>query len=91
MEIDLLKIIEAFKIKISPSEDQKELALKRIDVCSECTHRRGEISSATVSCSDCGCFLKGKIFTNVEGECPKGKWDEIDKPYFKIKQKKTFI
>ena len=59
MELNIPKIIEAFKIKISPTGQQKE--------------------------------LHGKIFTNNKGECPKGRWDKIDEPYFRIKENKTMI
>ena len=91
MRLDIPKIIEAFTIKISPTTKQKELAQKRFDICSTCEFRNGDVDSSFVSCKSCGCFLHGKIFTNVEGECPKGKWNEVDKPYFKIKKNKTMI
>tara|TARA_B110000285_G_scaffold204639_1_gene241739 strand:+ start:1720 stop:1995 length:276 start_codon:yes stop_codon:yes gene_type:complete len=91
MVIDIPKILGALKVKISPTKDQKELAMKRIDICSTCEFKKGEVSDKFVSCRACGCFLHGKIFTNNNGECPKGKWDEIDKPYFRIKENKTLI
>jgi len=91
MELNIPKILEAFKIKISPTDRQKELAKKRMSICSICEFRKGEIDSNFVSCSDCGCLLHGKIFTNTKGECPKGKWDKIDEPYFRIKENKTMI
>ena len=91
MELNIPKILEAFKIKISPTDRQKELAKKRMSICSTCEFRKGEIDSNFVSCSDCGCLLHGKIFTNTKGECPKGKWDKIDEPYFRIKENKTMI
>jgi hypothetical protein len=91
MGVDFLKIIEAFKIKISPTESQKELAQKRLDICSTCEFRRGEIDSNLTSCGQCGCFIYGKIFTNEYDACPEGKWSEIDKPHFKTKEIKTLI
>ena len=91
MELNIPKIIEAFKIKISPTGQQKELAKKRMSICSTCEFRKGEIDSNFVSCTACGCLLHGKIFTNNKGECPKGKWDKIDEPYFRIKENKTMI
>ena len=91
MGLNIPKILEAFKIKISPTDEQKELAKKRFSICSTCEFRKGDVDSNLVSCRDCGCFLHGKIFTNNQGECPKGKWDEIDKPYFRIKENKTMI
>ena len=89
MPIDFIKIINAFRTKINPTEKQKELAEKRLSICSTCQFKRGDIESSLVNCGACGCFIHGKIFTNKYGECPKGKWDEVDIDYFEIKKNKT--
>ena len=49
----------------------KELAKKRLKVCSQCPR----LFKPTYTCKECGCFMKFKTkILNVK--CPLGKWDE---------------
>tara|TARA_R110001606_G_scaffold352696_1_gene503120 strand:- start:15259 stop:15534 length:276 start_codon:yes stop_codon:yes gene_type:complete len=91
MKINFKKILEAYTIKISPTKEQKNLALKRLDICSGCEFLKGDIESRICSCAACGCFIHGKIFTNEGDECPKGKWSTVDQGHFKTKVKNTLI
>jgi len=91
MEIDLKKIISAVRIKISPTEEQKELALKRLEVCNGCEFRSRDINNPLCRCLSCGCFINAKVFTDIYSDCPQNKWSEVDKPYFKVKNEKTLI
>jgi predicted Zn-ribbon and HTH transcriptional regulator len=91
MKIDLKKIIKAVSIKMSPTEEQKLLAEKRLEICGRCDSKSGDISKSTVRCNSCGCFLHAKVFTDVYSDCPENKWNEVDKPHFKISEKKTLI
>jgi len=91
MKIDFVKILEAYRIKISPTPEQKELALKRLDICNGCEFLKGSVEDNFAKCGACGCFIHGKIFTNKGDECPKGKWSEVDKGHFKKKVKQTLI
>lgn len=77
------KITEIFKswgIAFNPNDAQAELAGKRLEICESCEHR---IDFPVKRCSVCGCALKGKVYSPVEGACPKGKWNTIDSEYFK--------
>ena len=91
MRIDFKKILEAYKVKISPTIEQKDLALKRLEICKGCEFLKGSVEDNFCSCGVCGCFIHGKIFTNKGDECPKGKWSEIDRGQFKTKVKNTLI
>ena len=91
MKIDIGKITSAFLTKLSPTEEQKELAEKRLSICGGCEFRVRDINHPLTRCSDCGCFLHAKAFTQVYSECPKNKWSEVDKPYFNITEKKNLI
>ena len=93
MKIDLKKIATAWAISFSPSEEQKVLAEKRLEVCLPCNRRvRTVLNIAT--CSACGCPLSKKVYTDEYNPCPLGKWEEIDRKYFdfsKTKVNKTVI
>jgi predicted Zn-ribbon and HTH transcriptional regulator len=91
MKIDILKIASAFVTKMSPTESQKELAEKRLEICGGCEFRKGEIDSSITRCKQCGCLIHAKIFSQSYSECPENKWSEVDKPYFNISEKKTLI
>lgn len=42
-------------------------------------------------CSVCGCVIAAKTFSNLPNECPLGKWYDVDKEYFNIKEKKSLV
>jgi hypothetical protein len=93
IKLDLKKIITAWAIAINPSDKQKELAEKRYGICDVCPSKIETFKDQEWStrCKDCGCPLKSKIFTDKYGECPLGKWDDVDADYFNIKKQKTLI
>jgi predicted Zn-ribbon and HTH transcriptional regulator len=91
MKIDIVKILSAFKTKLTANHVQQELAEKRLGICAGCEFVSKEIESPTVRCLSCGCLLHGKVFTQQYSECPENKWSEIDKPYFKINENKNLI
>ena len=70
------EIFTSWNISFNPNNEQNELASKRIEVCNSCEFKK--IKFGINTCSVCGCALKAKVFTPVEGACPKGKWDNID-------------
>lgn len=76
----LQEIFKAWNIAFDPSNEQSELAAKRIDICNGCDKK---VTNLGINrCSVCGCALKGKVFSPVEGACPEGKWNDVDKEYF---------
>ncbi len=93
MGFNIKEIFTAWSIAINPNERQKEIAEKRWEICMECPHRIETFQDKEWSfrCGECGCPLKGKIFTNDYDACPKNKWLVVEKEYFQIKKEKTLI
>lgn len=80
----LQEIFKAWNIAFNPDDTQSELAGKRIEICNSCDKK---VTNLGINrCSVCGCALKGKVFSPVEGACPEGKWNSIDKEYFTNQQ-----
>jgi hypothetical protein len=79
------EILKAWIIKYNPTEKQKELALKRLDICNECPSRKEKTFNSTtliVYCGECGCPLEAKSHSpKRNGACPLGKWDALDKNF----------
>ena len=79
------KIVEIFKawgIAFNPDDRQVDLEAKRMEVCDGCENKR---TSPVIHCAHCGCGLKGKIYSPVNGACPVGKWNKIDNEYFQAR------
>lgn len=81
---NLFTIIEAWKIANKPSEKQSELAYLRAKICDKCPSKKEIIKNKKWSavCSECGCPISKKVFTNQENPCPLKKWKNVDKLYF---------
>jgi hypothetical protein len=70
----LSEIFESYMIAINPSDEQKDVAAKRLETCMSCEYWETSATGAKV-CSKCGCYTKGKIFSPKGSEaCPMGKW-----------------
>lgn len=95
MGLDFKKILEAWKISANPTDKQSELAKKRLEICDICPSKKEILKGKTWShiCSECGCPINKKIFTNQYNECPLDKWKDVDVQYFKLieKNKKTIL
>lgn len=69
------EIILSYAAAINPTEEQKEVAEKRLAICMDCEEWASD--ALIPHCKVCGCATKGKVFTPVgSGGCPKGKWTE---------------
>ena len=77
------EIFAAWGIMYNPNDAQADLASKRIEICNSCENKR---ESPFIHCSLCGCALKAKIYSPVQGACPAQKWDEVDQVLNKINQ-----
>jgi hypothetical protein len=87
--MDVIEIINAWKIANNPTPKQEELAELRFKICDVCPSKKvitKKIGLATV-CGECGCPISKKIFTPKFNSCPLKKWGEIDIQY--IPEKKT--
>lgn len=77
------EIFTAWTIAFDPNERQSELAGERIKICNECEFKK---TIPIIHCGECGCALRGKIFTpliGMEGRptCPKHKWKEVEEKF----------
>ena len=91
MKFDIKEIVSAWAAKVHPTLEQRELATQRAGVCANCDMVGEALKGAagTRYCKECGCLLEAKVYSNKEGACPKGKWDEIDRKYQNTKALKV--
>ncbi len=83
------EIIGAWVISFNPSEERKELAEKRYEICLGCEHY-GKSRPVTKEeyCTKCGCPIQKKVFTErVIDSCPLNKWSNVDSIYINKKRK----
>lgn len=86
--MNIKKIIEAWMIANNPTDEQKELAELRANVCENCP---SNIKVVFHLCNECGCPIAKKIFTNDFNACPLQKWNEIDDKYFPNRKKEKTL
>ena len=87
------QIVEAWAISYNPTDKQKELANKRLEICAGCPFMKQVLGNDKMpfACDQCGCPISKKIFTNSADACPMHNWSEIDKDYFQQKFNRTII
>ncbi len=85
MKLDFKEISTAWFNTLVHSPLQKKLADDRFDICLECPSKKEIIKSKqwSLKCGECGCPLKGKIYTyktykDKGGSCPLNKWKEVE-------------
>ena len=101
MKLDFKEIAESWFNSIVHSDRLKKLADNRFDICLECPSKKEILNIKTtewaIKCGECGCPLKGKVYTpntylNKKGSCQLGKWKEVEDEYLKTcKTTKTFL
>ena len=71
----LQEILESYLISFNPTQEQKELAEKRLQVCNDCEFWiQGTIRDY---CNKCGCTTSAKVFSPKGADsCPMKKWIE---------------
>ena len=72
------EIFHSWRIALDPNEQQSELASERIKICDEFEFKN---TIPIIHCGECGCALKGKIFSPVKGACPHNKWIEVEEKF----------
>lgn len=83
------EIVGAWITSFNPTEEQKELAENRYSICFDCDKRKKKLG--VEYCSECGCPLSKKIFTQKPNDtCPLGKWESAEQRFRerKIKENK---
>lgn len=84
------EIMQAWVIAANPTPEQIKLADARLKICNSCEFVRHKEKTGNPYCSDCGCPLKKKIFSQKYDACPKHYWLEVENTdVFKNTQKKT--
>jgi hypothetical protein len=87
------EIFKSWMISFDPSQEQADLAIKRIEICDACEFRVltpiGPFFNIA-KCSVCGCSLKQKIFTPITykdpgGSCPHSKWSFVEDEWLNSK------
>jgi len=97
--IDFKEISTAWYNTLIHSNELKKLADNRFDICLECPSKQEMFKGKewSLRCGECGCPLKGKVYTpktylDKKGSCPLGKWKEVEDEYLKsFKKSKTII
>jgi hypothetical protein len=74
------EIIEAWRIKWNPTETQKLLSDKRLEICKTCPSAKSLVQDSKfwMLCGECGCPLDAKTHSPIKGACPLGKWNEVE-------------
>lgn len=90
MDINVKKIVNAWVTSFNPSEEEKELAHKRYDICYGCDQRASKLK--VEYCKSCGCPLSKKVFSLAAiASCPLGKWDKVDQEFNQNKKQKLTL
>lgn len=71
---------------VEVSEENKELARKRVEICIECPHAKeqwlkkfidgilqNDVQGSGIGCGKCGCPVNEKALV-VDEKCPDGRW-----------------
>ena len=68
------EIVTAYARMVNPTDEQKELAEKRLAICMTCEFWAGD--QIVQVCRKCGCATKAKVFSpKGAGACPENKWE----------------
>lgn len=65
------EIALAYAALINPTPEQQRTAEKRLSICTKCDFFREAVADY---CGECGCPIKGKIFSPNQHGCRIGKW-----------------
>jgi ribosomal protein L37E len=67
------EIILAYATKFNPTEQQKEIAEKRLEICASCEF--WVQSKVRDYCAKCGCTTSAKVFSPMGANaCPEKRW-----------------
>jgi hypothetical protein len=67
------EILLSYMTAMNPTEEQKEVAEKRLEICATCEF--WVQTSIRDYCSKCGCTTSAKVFSPIgSSACPEKKW-----------------
>ncbi len=78
--MNIKEIVKAWFTSFVGTDEQKKLAVERLDVCNSCEHIKTN-QVGVIVCGNCGCPINKKIFSPIYNSCPLKKWEESDKNY----------
>jgi hypothetical protein len=71
------EIADAWITAANPTDEEKELAKKRYNICLGCEHYRATRPiTHDENCKACGCPLSKKVFARKKTSCPENKWNQ---------------
>lgn len=77
--IKFMEIITGWRNLLFRDDFVEEVALDRLEVCSECKYNTTYPDLTMLSlCKECGCVLEAKA-RNLDSNCPKAKWKKLEK------------
>jgi hypothetical protein len=69
----LKEILISYATKHNPTEEEKEVAEKRLEICMQCEFWVQSVIRDY--CSECGCTTSAKVFSPRGADaCPSKKW-----------------
>lgn len=76
--LKFLEIAKSWIAAANPTDEQKEIAEYRIQICNSCEFMEYSRPWGEHVCNRCNCPLSKKIFSpTLNGEsCPEGKWKQ---------------
>lgn len=83
------EIVGAWIVSFNPTDEQKELAEKRYEICLGCEHygKKRPITGDEF-CKKCLCPIQKKVYSQKLNEtCPLKKWDDVEKQFRENKTK----
>ncbi len=78
--MDLLNIIRAWGASYFATDEQKQRAEERLEICNSCEFIK-EISIGHI-CGKCRCPIRKKVFSLKFNDCPEKKWRDVDVKFF---------
>jgi len=81
--INIKDIVNSWVTMFNPTDEERSRADDRFEVCNTCPSREEFLNSGkwAMRCSECGCPLGAKVYSNVINPCPLKKWEEVDKKH----------
>lgn len=92
MSFNPIDIGKAWIIAANPTEEQKNLSIKRYSICLRCDfYKKSRPITHDEYCAVCLCPISKKIFSDNFSECPKGKWLDVDTEFEFILRKESKV
>ena len=87
--MDIINIIKALGASYFATDEQKQRAEERIEICNSCEF----IKDTPIGhiCGICSCPIGKKVYSFNFNDCPEKKWKEVDLKFFKTDKTDTTL